>query len=152
MSEINDWIEFSKSEPQKRSIDDEKESKEEREKAMEGNLKGDFSNFLESEVERPRLFINVRGCGYPPKTNCGDFIEKYQEIEESGKTFPCHPSILNPLMVLESFNRKETLKQLLMALFIPIGLSVFSLIILTLWYCPPHIFFKKRKFLMSKTM
>lgn len=36
------------------------------------------------------LLANIKGCGYPPDTNCKAFTNKYEELHKQGTTFPCY--------------------------------------------------------------
>ena len=62
---------------------------------------------VESEyvVEDTPMMINIKGCGYPPKIDCDVYAETYENITETGYTFPCHYSRLNPWVVLSSYSK-----------------------------------------------
>lgn len=91
---------------------------------------------IENIVDDTPLLINIKGCGYPPETNCDNYAEKYANISDAGETFPCFYSKMNPWIVLSHYDRGETISNILFAILIPNVLFVLSLIVLVYWYCP----------------
>lgn len=91
---------------------------------------------FEEIVEDTPLLINIKGCGYPPETNCDRYAEKYENLSISGVTFPCYYSKMNPWIVLSDYDRSETVSQILFAILIPNVLFVLSIVVLVYWYCP----------------
>jgi len=82
------------------------------------------------------LLVNIKGCGYPPEISCPAFAQKYKELSEAGKYFPCYFSKLNPWIVMETYNFDETLYSIVASIVIPNGLFIISLVVLLYWHCP----------------
>jgi hypothetical protein len=82
------------------------------------------------------LLINIKGCGYPPDIDCRAFTTKYDNISESGETFPCYYSKVNPWIVLETYSYTDAVWDVVASIAIPNGLFLVSLIVLLYWYCP----------------
>jgi len=43
------------------------------------------------------LFVNVKGCGYPPSVNCTTWIARFGAV---GSTFPCHYARTNQSLAI----------------------------------------------------
>lgn len=82
------------------------------------------------------LLVNIKGCGYPPETDCKKFALKYEEMSDSLRTFPCHYSRVNPWIVLESYDFSDEMLNVVAAIAVPNGLFLASLVVLLYWYCP----------------
>jgi len=93
-------------------------------------------NQVENIVDDTPLLINIKGCGYPPDTNCDLYAEKYDNISMTGETFPCYYSKMNPWIVISEYNKQEVVSSILFAILIPNILFVLSIIVLVYWYCP----------------
>lgn len=91
---------------------------------------------IEYVVDDTPLLINIKGCGYPPETNCDTYAESYTNHSISLTTFPCHYSKMNPWIVLSHYDRNETISSILFSILIPNVLFVLSLVVLVYWYCP----------------
>jgi len=87
-------------------------------------------------VDDTPLLINIKGCGYPPETNCDTYAEKYENHSTDGVTFPCYYSKMNPWIVLSDYDKDETVSSILFSILIPNVLFVLSLVVLVYWYCP----------------
>jgi len=87
-------------------------------------------------VDDTPLLINIKGCGYPPETNCDTYAETYDNTSETGLTFPCYYSKMNPWIVLSHYDKNETVSSILFSILIPNVLFVLSLVVLVYWYCP----------------
>jgi len=87
-------------------------------------------------VEDTPLLINIKGCGYPPETNCDTYAERYVNHSIEATTFPCYYSRMNPWIVLSHYDKDETVSSILFSILIPNVLFVLSLVVLVYWYCP----------------
>uniref|UniRef100_A0A8D8S4R4 Protein tipE n=2 Tax=Cacopsylla melanoneura TaxID=428564 RepID=A0A8D8S4R4_9HEMI len=90
-----------------------------------------------------KFLINTEGCGYPPGTNCTNFVKQYGLPESPSskdlppKPFPCYYSKVFPtLHVVSKYNWDLNMRYLILALIVPIVLFFGSLTILGYWYCP----------------
>lgn len=95
------------------------------------------------DFEDIKFLINTEGCGYPPGTNCTNFVKQYglpqddKRRKEYPKPFPCYYSKVFPtLHVVSRYNWDQNLKFLILALVVPLVLFFGSLTILGYWYCP----------------
>lgn len=79
------------------------------------------------------LFINIKGCGYPPGTNCSIFADIYGP---EGSVFPCYYSRADPNMVITNYEWDTEVQNIIMALLIPNLLSGISLGVVSYWWYP----------------
>lgn len=63
------------------------------------------------------LFVNVKGCGYPPSVNCSRWITQFG-VPES--TFPCYYARTNQSVAITHLDTKRDLRDLLLSTFIPL--------------------------------
>ena len=63
------------------------------------------------------LFVNVKGCGYPPSVNCSRWITQYG-VQDS--TFPCYYARTNQSVAITHLDTKRDLRDLLLSTFIPL--------------------------------
>lgn len=79
------------------------------------------------------IFVNIKACGYPPRTNCTVFTDNYAPI---GSYFACYYSRTDPSLVITDYSWGEAVQSLIMALLIPNLLTGLSLGILSYWWYP----------------
>ena len=63
------------------------------------------------------LFVNVKGCGYPPSVNCSAWISQFGFPQS---TFPCYYSRTNKSVTITHLDTKQDLRNLLLSTFIPL--------------------------------
>ncbi|KAJ8678643.1 hypothetical protein QAD02_014430 [Eretmocerus hayati] len=84
-----------------------------------------------------KFFVNAEGCGYPDTgVICSEFAKKYGS-QNYGKIFPCYYSRTYPETVISRYSWDNNLRNLILAITIPIVLFVVSLSVLCYWYCSP---------------
>ena len=66
---------------------------------------------------RAALFVNIKGCGYPPTVQCASWISEYG-VNES--TIPCHYSRSNSSVAITHLNTKNDWRDLLLSIFVPL--------------------------------
>ena len=75
---------------------------------------------LENEAaskQRAALFVNVKGCGYPPSVQCSSWIDQYGVINS---TIPCHYSRTNTSMAITHVDSRRSMRDLLLGTLVPI--------------------------------
>lgn len=104
------------------------------------------------DVLNASLFINVKGCGYPPAVNCSIF---YQYFGKPGRRFWCYYSRRDPFVVMPDFDPDLAGNQLAMSLGWTIGAQVGGVLVIMILHCPYIAFIKnlyrKRPTLLSKS-
>ncbi|CAG0896833.1 unnamed protein product [Cyprideis torosa] len=78
-----------------------------------------------------KLFINIKGCGYPPSVNCSVFTVQYGSL---GDRFPCYYSRSDPSVVVPSYDMESAQKALLYATLIPSTVFMCSVMSLCMMY------------------
>lgn len=63
------------------------------------------------------LFVNVKGCGYPPSVNCSTWIHQFG-VQDS--TFPCYYARTNQSVAITHLDTKRDLRDLLLSTLIPV--------------------------------
>ena len=79
------------------------------------------------------IFVNIKGCGYPPHTNCTVFGDEYGPV---GSTFACYYSRANPNLVIIDYSWEGQVHPMIMAIIIPNLITGVSLGILSYWWYP----------------
>lgn len=79
------------------------------------------------------LYINVKGCGYPPTVNCSQFFDYYGV---PGRRYWCYYSHLDPQLVVPRYDRSEAELELAASLGWTIGAQLAGLIIILLLHWP----------------
>ncbi|KAL7637831.1 UNVERIFIED_CONTAM: hypothetical protein RMT77_011443 [Armadillidium vulgare] len=79
------------------------------------------------------VFVNIKACGYPPRTNCSVFADSFGPI---GSIFACYYSRADPSLVITDYSWGEAVQSLVMALIIPNLLTGISLGVLSYWWYP----------------
>ncbi|XP_071533491.1 protein tipE-like [Panulirus ornatus] len=79
------------------------------------------------------LFINVKGCGYPPVVNCSNFF-KYYGVP--GRRFLCYYSEVDRSLVMPQYNPQEAELELLKSLGWTVGAQVGGIVIIIILHCP----------------
>ena len=77
----------------------------------------------ESKKLRAALFVNIKGCGYPPTVKCDTWISKYG-VNDS--VVPCYYSKSNSSTAITHVDTATNMKELLLSVFIPTILLVVS--------------------------
>ncbi|CAB0032780.1 unnamed protein product [Trichogramma brassicae] len=84
-----------------------------------------------------KFFVNAEGCGYPDTgVICAEFAKKYGNTSR-GNVFPCYYSRTYPETVIAKYSWDDNLRNLILALTIPVLLFILPLVVLCYWYCPP---------------
>ncbi|XP_014209498.1 uncharacterized protein LOC106640102 isoform X2 [Copidosoma floridanum] len=92
---------------------------------------------IDWDMNDTKFFVNAEGCGYPDTgVVCSIFAEKYGR-DSYGTVFPCYYSRTYPETVVSRYSWDDTLRNLILAITIPILLFLLSLGVLCYWYCPP---------------
>lgn len=77
------------------------------------------------------LLVNIKGCGYPPDVNCGQFTATYG-IE--GAEFPCHYSRENRTVVMTHYDRDDQVKIIINFFAVPFIITVVSSVVLCIMH------------------
>ena len=98
---------------------------------------GDTS--LSSKI-RAALFVNIKGCGYPPTVQCASWIS---EFGGNDTTIPCHYSRSNSSMAITHLDTKNDWRDLLLSVFVPLISCIVSAIALSIMHTDCCCFGKK---------
>ena len=79
------------------------------------------------------VFINIKGCGYPPGTNCSIFADDYGPI---GSVYPCYYSRVDKNLVVTKYSWDGAFNPLIIAIIVPNLLTGISLGMLSYWWYP----------------
>ena len=79
-----------------------------------------------------KLFINVKGCGYPPKVKCWKFWQDHHQMEHN---YPCWYSTLDPELAITDFEEGWAMRQAILSFSLPVGLFAISMIYISLKWC-----------------
>ena len=98
----------------------------------------DASEYYEDDddiwvVKGVPIFVNIKGCGYPPYTNCTVFGD---EFGSPGTTFPCYYARANPGLVITNYSWESAVHPMIMALILPNLITGLSLGLLSYWWYP----------------
>ncbi len=115
---------------------------DEREEYMRRRLKG-----RRRPRGRGRLFPNVKGCGYPPRTVCSSFISSYAR---NGSEFRCFVSRADPALVIVDLDLEQVRRDLFYSLAIPVPCLLVSIAYVVVAYLfiytdPPEVNIKYRR-------
>ncbi|XP_068234935.1 protein tipE-like isoform X2 [Palaemon carinicauda] len=91
------------------------------------------------DVLNASLYINVKGCGYPPAVNCTTFFDHYGV---PGRRFWCYYSKMDPYLVMPEYDRRAAELELVNSLGWTIGAQVMGILIIVMLHCPFIAFFK----------
>ncbi|KAK3918185.1 Protein tipE [Frankliniella fusca] len=83
-------------------------------------------------TEEAVLLVNIKGCGYPPDVQCGNFSEQYGY---EGAMFPCYYSRVNRSVVLTHYARDDQVAVIVHYFAIPFVLTVVTAVILCVMHC-----------------
>ena len=76
------------------------------------------------------MFVNVKGCGYPPNVMCSDWVNQYGRINS---TIMCHYSRTNNSMAITHVDPARSMRDLLLGTLVPvIALAVSGVALCTL--------------------
>ncbi|XP_052120591.1 uncharacterized protein LOC113207402 [Frankliniella occidentalis] len=78
------------------------------------------------------LLVNIKGCGYPPDVQCGNFSEQFGY---EGAVFPCYYSRVNRSVVLTHYARDDQVAVIVHYFAIPFVLTVVTAVILCVMHC-----------------
>ncbi|KAF2364785.1 Na+ channel auxiliary subunit TipE [Trinorchestia longiramus] len=79
------------------------------------------------------IFVNIKGCGYPPATNCTIYADEYGPV---GSIFPCYYSRAKPNLVITEYSWEGAVHPMIMALILPNLITGVSLGVLSYWWYP----------------
>lgn len=91
------------------------------------NLTTDFE-----ASDEAMLFVNIKGCGYPPSVSCSNFIDTYGT---EGTKFPCYYSRLNKTIVMTSYKREDQVAMIIHFFVVPFFITLISSIGLCIMHC-----------------
>ena len=80
---------------------------------------------------RAVLFVNVKGCGYPPSVNCTAWIREFGRLDS---TFPCYYARSNQSLAITHLDTASDMRDLLMSTTIPLTACLVSGIALCLMH------------------
>ena len=75
---------------------------------------------LEKEAtrkQRAALFVNIKGCGYPPSVQCSSWIDEFGGLNS---TIPCHYSRTNNSIAITHVDASRSMRDLLLGTLVPI--------------------------------
>lgn len=70
------------------------------------------------------LYVNVRGCGYPPDVSCESFFQRYGRSREP---FPCFYSKRNSSVVITSFRKEDEIRTIIVSCIPILGILISSI-------------------------
>ena len=76
-----------------------------------------------SSKRRAALFVNIKGCGYPPSVQCSSWISEYGGNDS---TVPCYYSKSNSSLAITHLDKTNNWRELLLSVFVPIFLLIVS--------------------------
>lgn len=79
------------------------------------------------------IFVNIKGCGYPPETNCSIYGDEFGQV---GTVFKCYYSRARPSLVITDYSWSGAVHPMIMALILPNLITGVSLGILSYWWYP----------------
>ncbi|XP_037775155.1 protein tipE-like isoform X2 [Penaeus monodon] len=91
------------------------------------------------DVLNASLFINVKGCGYPPVVNCSNFMDNFGV---PGRRFWCYYSKMDPYLVMPEYDPQQAESDLILSLGWTVGAQALGIIIIAILHCPYVAFFK----------
>lgn len=131
---------------------------------VEEDFPGNFSNFISDEPFDPfsediflnrhkrsvdleewdfvnaSLFVNVKGCGYPPIVNCNEFKLKYKKL---GRRYYCYYSKSKPYLVLDEYDPDAAAVDLYYSFGLPVGSIIGGSVLICLMQMPYKKFYKR---------
>lgn len=78
------------------------------------------------------LLVNIKGCGYPPDVDCGNFTEIYG-VE--GAEFPCYFSKENRTVVMTRYDRNDQVEIIINYFAVPFVVTVVTSVVLCIMHC-----------------
>lgn len=93
--------------------------------------KTQFENPVQNGTGDAILLVNIKGCGYPPDVNCGQFTATYG-IE--GVEFPCHYSRENSTVVMTHYDRDDEVEIIINYFAVPFIITVVSSVVLCIMH------------------
>ena len=91
------------------------------------SLEEDYQTLSEKKTSQPTrtasLFVNVKGCGYPPTVQCTDWIREYGT---NNSTIPCYYSRSDHTMAITHMDTKNARRDVLLSIFIPLATILLS--------------------------
>ncbi|QQP50831.1 Protein tipElike, partial [Caligus rogercresseyi] len=78
------------------------------------------------------LFVNARGCGYPPKVKCDSFYEQYEYLHRKEQTFDCYYSQRNRSIVVTEVDLPGQVLSLSLSICVPLFILFLSCVALAL--------------------
>ncbi|CAL4096296.1 unnamed protein product [Meganyctiphanes norvegica] len=94
------------------------------------------------DVFNASLFINVKGCGFPPEVNCSTFFSKFGVI---GRRYPCYYSTVDDRLVMTEYHPDRARRDITLSLGWTIGAQVLGLITILILHLPFKSYIKAFK-------
>ncbi|XP_076060970.1 protein tipE-like isoform X2 [Oratosquilla oratoria] len=91
------------------------------------------------DVNNASLYVNVKGCGYPPRVECETF---YQNYGVPGRRFPCYYSRLDSSLVVPYYNPEMAWNDLESSLAWTCGAQAIGLLIIIVVHLPYKTYFR----------
>lgn len=89
------------------------------------------SGYLDTPDEAV-LLVNIKGCGYPPDIDCGNFTDVYG-VE--GVEFPCYFSKENRTVVMTHYDRNDQVEIIINYFAVPFVVTVVTSVVLCIMHC-----------------
>lgn len=99
--------------------------------ALNSNFYNNFTTINE-QSEESTLWVNIKGCGYPPTVTCKDFNDYYGM---EGALFPCYYSRKNKTIVLTSYDHDEQIEVIIHYFFVPFVICFVTGVSLCIMHC-----------------
>ena len=85
-------------------------------------------NFTDEAV----LYVNIKGCGYPPTVDCRNWTDYYGEV---GREYPCYYSRQNRTVVMSHYERAEHISVIVHFFAVPFVVTLATSVVLCVMYC-----------------
>lgn len=101
---------------------------EDEEKVIASYIDPEYWEYLNAS-----LFINVKGCGYPPNVDCDTFFNDYGK---PGRRFWCYYSEVNRSIVMPKYDPQAAQLDLVNSLGWTVGVQLLGVVIIIVLHCP----------------
>ncbi|KAK4295513.1 hypothetical protein Pmani_031934 [Petrolisthes manimaculis] len=108
---------------------------EDEEKVITSYIDTDYWDVLNAS-----LFINVKGCGYPPYVDCDTFFDDYGK---PGRRFWCYYSEVNKSIVMPKYDPQAAQLDLVNSLGWTVGVQLLGVFIIIVLHCPFKFWIQK---------
>ena len=79
------------------------------------------------------LYVNIKGCGYPPDVDCDIFLESYNK---TGRRFLCFYSKLDPDIVIVDYDPRRTWDELRFSFIWTCGAQAIGIVVIFILHFP----------------